>query len=128
MVGEGRGRNEDIKGSRCPLEEEFLPWVIKSASSTARVIEMRSKKFVGRSCHIILRMPPPSLRSQSLVCGGKSSIRFCFVLRYSWCTVLYKFQVYNIVIHNFKGYIPFIVIVKYCLYSPCCTEYPCSLF
>ena len=24
-----------------------------------------------------------------------------FKLRYSWCTVLYKFQVYNTMIHNF---------------------------
>ena len=30
-------------------------------------------------------------------------------------------------IHNFKGYTPFIV-SKYWLYSPCCTIYPCSWF
>ena len=34
----------------------------------------------------------------------------------------------NIVIHNFKGYILFIVIIKYWLYSWCCSSYPCSLF
>ena len=28
----------------------------------------------------------------------------------------------------FKGYTPFIVIIKYWLYSLCCTIYPCSLF
>ena len=27
-----------------------------------------------------------------------------------------------------KGYSPFIVIIKYWLYSLCCTIYPCSLF
>ena len=36
-----------------------------------------------------------------------------FLLTYSWCTVLYKLQVYNIVIRNFEGYTPFIVIIKY---------------
>jgi len=36
-------------------------------------------------------------------------------------------QVYNIKIHKRKDYIPFIVIVKYLLYSPCYTIYPCSL-
>ena len=34
-------------------------------------------------------------------------------LRYSCCTILTKFQVYDIVIHIFKGYIPFILIIKY---------------
>ena len=34
----------------------------------------------------------------------------------------------NIMIHNFKGYILFIVIIKYWLYSWCCSLYPCSLF
>ena len=28
----------------------------------------------------------------------------------------------------FKGYTPFIVIIKYWLYSTCCTIHPCSLF
>jgi len=28
-------------------------------------------------------------------------------MKYSWCTVLYKFHVYNIVIHNFKVCTPF---------------------
>ena len=41
-------------------------------------------------------------------------------LKYSWCKILYKLQVYNIVIHNFKGYTPLIVIIKYWLYSLCC--------
>ena len=39
-----------------------------------------------------------------------------------------KLQVYNIVVHNFKDYSPFIVIIKYWLYSQCCTIYPYSLF
>ena len=33
----------------------------------------------------------------------------------------YKFTI-------FKGYTPFIVIIKYCLYSLCCTKRPWSLF
>ena len=36
-------------------------------------------------------------------------------------------QAYDVVI-IFKGYIPFIVITKFQLYSLCCAEYPCSLF
>ena len=32
------------------------------------------------------------------------------------------------VIHNFKGYIPFIVTIKCWLYSPCSTVHPWSLF
>ena len=31
-----------------------------------------------------------------------------FKLNYGWCTVLCKLQVYNIVMHKFVGYIPFI--------------------
>ena len=31
-------------------------------------------------------------------------------------------------IHYFKGYTPFMVIIKYWLYFLCCTIYPCSLF
>ena len=38
------------------------------------------------------------------------------------------FQLYNIVIHIFEGYIPFIVIIKYWLYPLCCTICPYSLF
>ena len=52
-------------------------------------------------------------------------------MRYSWCTILYKLQVYTTVIHSFKGYTPFIVFtvtVKYWLYFLCCTIYPCRLF
>ena len=37
-------------------------------------------------------------------------------------------HVYNIVIHNFNGYSPFIVIIKYSVYSLCCTMYAYSLF
>ena len=36
-------------------------------------------------------------------------------------------QVYNIAPHNFKGYIPFIVVIKYWLCSLCCVLYPHSL-
>ena len=50
---------------------------------------------------------------------------WCFsqFLFFNWTLVAVQFyilQIYNIVIHNFKGYTPFIVIVKYWLYSPCC--------
>ena len=37
------------------------------------------------------------------------------------------FQVYSIAIHNFKGYTPFIVIMKYWLYPLNCTIYPCTV-
>ena len=45
----------------------------------------------------------------------KQHIDRSFQLRYSWYIILYKLQVYNIVIHNFKSYTPFTVI-KYWLY------------
>ena len=48
-------------------------------------------------------------------------------LKCSWFVRLYKFQVYKIVIHNFKDYIPSVVI-KYWLCSLCYTVYPYSLF
>ena len=52
-----------------------------------------------------------------------------FLLRYSRCAIFYKFQVCNIVIHNFKGDIFFIYsYYKNWLYSLCCTIYPCHLF
>ena len=45
-----------------------------------------------------------------------------YLLRYNWCTVLYKLQVYSILWFTvFKGYTPFIVILKYRLCSLCCT-------
>ena len=51
-----------------------------------------------------------------------------FKLNYSWCTVLCKLQVYNIVMHNFVGYIPVIVTTKDCLYALCCIKLVCGLF
>ena len=63
---------------------------------------------------------------------------FCFVLLFAgqitylvkvcWCTKSYKSQVYNRVSHTFKGCTPFIVVIKYWLYSLYCTTYPCILF
>ena len=38
----------------------------------------------------------------------------------------HKFQVYNIMVHHFKGNAPFIVIVKYWLFSLCYTIYLCQ--
>ena len=71
-------------------------------------------------------MPQPSLRPQSLVCGTKSNNYFFL----NWGIVdvqYYMFQVYIIVIHNFKGYIPLITIIQYWQFSLCCTIYPGSL-
>ena len=51
---------------------------------------------------------------------------FFFLLKHSCYRVLY-IDMYDVVIHNFKGYIPFIVTIKYWLYSPCCMIYPCTL-
>lgn len=34
---------------------------------------------------------------------------FFLLLRYSWFTVIYKFQVYSIVIQKFLGYMSFII-------------------
>ena len=59
---------------------------------------------------------------------GRSYFNFLFLLGYCCCTMLYKFQRYNVVFTFFKGYIPFVVIIKYWLYSLCGTIYPCSLF
>ena len=59
---------------------------------------------------------------------GRSYLNFLFLLGYCCYTMLYKFQRYNVVFTFFKGYIPFVVIIKYWLYSLCGTIYPCSLF
>ena len=60
--------------------------------------------------------------------NGKHFILFYFLFQYfqyfSIVTIeYYMLQVYSIVIHSFKGFIPFIVFIKYWLYSPCCTLY-----
>ena len=44
------------------------------------------------------------------------SLYCLFLLRYHCCTMLYKFQGYNIVFTFFKGYIPFVVFMKYWLF------------
>ena len=41
-----------------------------------------------------------------------------FLFNYSWCAILYQFQVYNIVIQDFIDYIPSKVITKQRLYFP----------
>ena len=47
-----------------------------------------------------------------------------YLLRYSWCTLLCKLQVYSILWFTiFKGYTPFIDILKYWLNSLHCTIY-----
>ena len=43
---------------------------------------------------------------------GNCLLNQFFLLKYSWCTILYVTYLYNIVIHNFKGYTPFMVIVN----------------
>ena len=42
---------------------------------------------------------------------------------WSLIAIQYRLHMYNIVIHNFKCYMPFIVIIKYWLYSLCCIIY-----
>jgi len=37
-------------------------------------------------------------------------------------------QPFQFLIHNFKDYAPFIVFIKYWLYSQYCTMYPCGFF
>ena len=52
-----------------------------------------------------------------------TSIFKLLVLRYKWCTTLFKIQVYNIVVHKFlKSYTPFIVIISID-YIPCIGQY-----
>ena len=74
-----------------------------------------------------LSSPSPPAFNLSQHQGLFSSIVILFFIYWSVVDVLGKLQVYNIVIHNFKGYIPFTVILKYCLFSPCYTH-ACSLF
>ena len=51
-----------------------------------------------------------------------------------WCSAFFTVQLSHPytttgkTTHNFKGYSPFIVIIKYWLHSPCCPVYPFSLF
>ena len=54
-------------------------------------------------------------------------LNFMYFLIEVGLTILCKFQVYNIVIHRFKGYSPFVLIIKYWLYALCCIVYPCGL-
>ena len=67
----------------------------------------------------------------SSLCYASVGDMFCssflkiFWLMYHWSTVLYKLWVFNIVT-IFKGFIPFIVSIKYRVYSRCYTS--CSLF
>jgi len=60
----------------------------------------------------------------------KMSIADLFIFYFYWgiIAVQCKFQGYNTVFTFFKGYIPFVVFIKYWLSSLCCTLYPCSLF
>ena len=44
---------------------------------------------------------------------GRIFLYFFLKLKCSCCILLLKLQVYNIVIHNFKGYTSFIVIIKH---------------
>ena len=50
---------------------------------------------------------------------------FISLLKYSCCALLHVTGVQFTV---FEGFTSFIVIIKYWLYSLCCTIYPCSLF
>ena len=75
-----------------------------------------------------LSSPSPPAFNLSQHQGLFSSIVTVFFIYCSTVDVLRELQVYNIVIHNFKGYIPLTVISKCCLFSPCYAVYPCSLF
>ena len=64
------------------------------------------------------------LNLDSLIClifkkAFLKNILIYFLLKYRCCTILYKLQV----IHNFKGYTPFIIIIKYWLYIPRVVQY-----
>ena len=74
-----------------------------------------------------LSSPSPPAFNLSQHQGLFISIVILFFIYWSVVDVLGKLQVYTIVIHNFKGYIPLTVILKYCLFSPCYTH-ACSLF
>ena len=52
---------------------------------------------------------------------------FLFLLKYSWCTILYMFQVNNIVIHNFLKHSIYSYYKIFAI-SLCCTICPCNLF
>ena len=41
------------------------------------------------------------------------TLYFYYLLKYSQCTIVYKLQVCNIVVHNFKGYNPFMIVIKF---------------
>ena len=57
---------------------------------------------------------------------------YLFIAFFSWSIVAVQYYVsYRCTIYQFtifKGYTPFIVTIKYWLYSLCCITYPCSLF
>ena len=56
------------------------------------------------------------------------SLKRFFSLMYSWCTVLYKLQVYSIVIHSFWRLYSIMVMITCCLYSLCYTVHHYSFF
>lgn len=51
-----------------------------------------------------------------------------FKLKYSSCTILYKFQVYNRVTHNLQRLCSICNFYKILAISLCCTVHSCSLF
>ena len=73
---------------------------------------------------------PSSLLSVSPWCPSFKRIYYfslnLFLLKYDWLVTLYITGTISWFI-IFKGFTPFIVI-KYLLYFPSCTIYPCSLF
>ena len=61
-----------------------------------------------------------TVKSETEAKGGLLYMHYIFFkLKYSWCAILYKLQVYPIVMHNFKDYTLFVVIIKYRLYFLC---------
>ena len=75
--------------------------------------------------HKVWQVPPPKTVS---LWTFQVVISKWFLLMCSWFTIIYMFLVYIIVIHNFEGYTPFIVIIKHWVYPLCCTTYPIAYY
>ena len=74
--------------------------LIVSFDAQKFLILMKSIFFTASTLGVIARksLPNPVLWNFS---PNVSCFSFFFLLRHSWCTILYKLQVYYILIHNF---------------------------
>ena len=57
--------------------------------------------------NLSINLPIPMLGHNLLA----SDFFLLYLLKWSWCTILYKLEAYNIVAYNVKGYILFIFII-----------------